>query len=386
MTTDTLSLTKESGAGKSYHTGDDIIRVLQLKGTWFEMGQQYGDLGKDGMQMLWDATLQGFFDKGTITEAEALELFGTRVFEASSHRMKQLCRGIADALGWSPEKVMLLCQSGPLGMYEAKLHTFAGCSSILATNGATPHGGTITARNTDWGEAFLKFPLFFTVYNPTDGSNAFAGLNFPGWLWSLGSVNDKGVYVDLHDGSSMGGSVVFADRASCVNSVFDMMAECDSAEAVSCRINSMRNDISWIYGIADKTKGFSFECPTFDSRRRDPDGDTTVVVNTFMDKDWGIHKRETVSNSIRRYNNLTDRTAEAHGHIDADKAMEIFDLTLFNEDGTFRENGGATKPTKIDADLTDHQMVTDLSSLKVWLKIPLKTDWRFIDLNDMFQS
>ena len=40
MTTDTLSLTKESGAGKSYHTGDDIIRVLQLKGTWFEMGQQ----------------------------------------------------------------------------------------------------------------------------------------------------------------------------------------------------------------------------------------------------------------------------------------------------------------------------------------------------------
>lgn len=66
--------------------------------------------------------------------------------------------------------------------------------------------------------------------------------------------------------------------------------------------------------------------------------------------------------------------------------MEIFDLTLFNEDGTFRDIGGATKPTKQDADLTDHQIVTDLKDRKVWLKIPLKTDWRLVDLNDVFMT
>ena len=60
--------------------------------------------------------------------------------------------------------------------------------------------------------------------------------------------------------------------------------------------------------------------------------------------------------------------------------MEIFDIPLFNKDGTFRENGGATKPTKIDADLTVHQIVTDLNQLQVWLKIPQKTDWRHVDL------
>ena len=33
---------------------------------------------------------------------------------------------------------------------------------------------------------------------------------------------------------------------------------------------------------------------------------------------------------------------------------------IFNEDGTFAENGGCTKPAKQDAELTSHQVVTDV--------------------------
>jgi len=47
MTTTGLNLIKESGSGKMFDTGDDKIRVLQLQGSWFEMGQQYGSLVKD---------------------------------------------------------------------------------------------------------------------------------------------------------------------------------------------------------------------------------------------------------------------------------------------------------------------------------------------------
>jgi hypothetical protein len=78
--------------------------------------------------------------------------------------------------------------------------------------------------------------------------------------------------------------------------------------------------------------------------------------------------------------------AESHGKIDANKAMEIFDNNLFNDDGTFKENGGATKPKKFDADITVHQIVTDLNELKVWLKIPQKTDWREVNLKELFAS
>jgi hypothetical protein len=34
--------------------------------------------------------------------------------------------------------------------------------------------------------------------------------------------------------------------------------------------------------------------------------------------------------------------------------------------------------------ITVHQIVTDLSAMKVWLKIPRKTDWREVDLKKLF--
>jgi hypothetical protein len=54
------------------------------------------------------------------------------------------------------------------------------------------------------------------------------------------------------------------------------------------------------------------------------------------------------------------------------------------EDGTFKEDGGATKPVLFDADITVHQIVTDLSAMKVWLKIPQKTSWREVDPKNLF--
>jgi hypothetical protein len=364
-----------------------VIQVLQLQGSWREMGRQYGTFAKEGMQQVWDASVQPYLDKGWTTLAEAEELFGRRTFDTSSHRMKEMIRGIADAVGWSTDKVAVLNQSFIMTIYQAKLHSFAGCSSILAWGDATPHGGMITARNLDWGESFLPFPLYLTVCNPTDGSNAIANLSWPGFLLASSMVNEKGVYMDVHDGTSMGGNVVYIDRASILNAFSDLMVECDHAEAVSDRLNTLRNDASWIFTVADSTpNGFSYECPTSDSRRRNADGDTMAIVNSYMNPDWGIHKRETLSHSLRRFDNLTDRLAESHGKIDANKAMEIFDNNLFNDDGTFKENGGATKPKKFDADITVHQIVTDLNELKVWLKIPQKTDWREVNLKELFAS
>ena len=387
MSTNELTLIKESGAGKMFNTGDDVIQVLQLQGSWREMGQQYGAFAKEGMQQIWDAIVQPYLDKGWTTLADAEQLFGRRTFDASSHRMKEMIRGLAEAVGWSTDKVALQNQSFIMSIYQAKLHSFAGCSSILAWGDATPHGGMITARNLDWSESFLPFPLYLTVCNPTDGSNSIANLSWPGYLLASSMVNEKGVYMDVHDGTSMGGNVVYLDRASILNAFSDLMVECDHAEAVSNRLNTLRNDASWIFTVADSTpNGFSYECPTSDSRRRNADGDTMAIVNSYMNPDWGIHKRETLSHSLRRFDNLTDRLAESHGKIDANKAMEIFDNNLFNDDGTFKENGGATKVKKIDADITVHQIVTDLRELKVWLKIPQKTDWREIDLKELFSG
>jgi hypothetical protein len=368
MTTDELNFVAESGAGQLYDTGDDSIYVCRLSGDWYEMGRQYGTFANDKVQPLWDLSVKPTLDKGWMTEADALATFGTRVFEASSTRRQAFYRGVAEGLGWPVDKTVLLDQSAIMGFYQSKLHSFSGCTSLSAWGEAAKDGHVITGRNLDWGEPFCEFPLFFAVYRPTDGSNAVANINWAGWSWAESILNDKGVYTDMHDGTSMGGQVVSVERSSLANSMFDWMLDSASARAIGYRFNSTRTDVPFIWGIADAS------------------GSTLCVCNSFMNPDWGLHKRDTVSHSLERYKNLSDRAAESLGEFDAAKMMEIFDLRLFNEDGTFKKDGGATKPTKQDADLTNYQIVTDLNEQQVWLKIPQagKGDWRHVDLKAMF--
>ncbi|MGB5373489.1 MAG: hypothetical protein WBM75_04770 [Polyangiales bacterium] len=78
-TTNDLDLVQESGAGKMFNTGDEQIQVLQLRGSWYEMGQQYGAFAKGKLQPLWDSQVQPVLDKKWMSEAEALEPFCLRV-------------------------------------------------------------------------------------------------------------------------------------------------------------------------------------------------------------------------------------------------------------------------------------------------------------------
>lgn len=159
-TTNDLHLVQESDAGKMFNTGDDKIQVLQLQGSWREMGKQYGTFAKDGMQQLWDATVQPVFNEKWATESEAEALFGRRTFDASSLRMKEFTRGIADAVGWSTDKVSLLSQGAIMGIYQAKLHSFSGCFSILAWGSATTDltDHQIVTRPSEL-EVWMKIPL-----------------------------------------------------------------------------------------------------------------------------------------------------------------------------------------------------------------------------------
>ena len=379
-------LNRESGDGKLYDTGDDMIRVLQIKGSWHEMGVQYGTLAKDDMVPMYDALVEPLIKNGWTTYEEAAELWGRRVYAAASRRRQQFFDGVAEGMGWPVEKVVLLDQSGVMNVYQAKIHSFSGCSSLYAGGSATTDGNTYVARNLDWGEAFCKFATYVVVYNPTDGSNSVANVIWPGWTFALTALNSKGVYVDMHDGTSMGGQVLAAERPCFEHRVFDFLADGDSAAAVGSRFASTRVEFPSIWGIADPSGDLmSYETTLYDSRRRLPEGDYLTVVNTFLLQDWGLYIRDTISNSLTRFKNVEARASEAKGKIDAATVREIFELTLFNEDGSFRENGGPTKPTKQDADLTNYSIAADLNNLQLWVRLPPSNgDWQHVDLKALF--
>lgn len=390
MTTSTLTLMNQFEDGKIFETNEDMLYVLQLQGSWFEMGRQYGALAKEHMEAMYQKIVQPEINHGLISQADAFELFGTRIFNALSLRRKQYFQGVAEGAGWPVEKVVVLDQSGPMAIYLGKLHSFSGCSSLATWGENTKDGHALVGRNMDWAELFLDFPIYTTVYNPTDGSNGIVNVSWPGWQWLVTGFNDKGVYTDLHDGTSMGGNIVSIEKPSFLNSVFDYMAESDSIEALSARFQAARTDVSAIWMLADQQgKACAYENTIQENRLRakDKDASSFVTVNTFLNPDWGLGKRETQSFSLKRFDNLNARHDEKAGQLDPQQMRDIFDLTLYNEDGSFKENGGVTKPTNQDVDLTNYQIVADLNELQLWVKLPAlgaESDWAHVDVKSLF--
>ncbi len=93
---------------------------------------------------------------------------------------------------------------------------------------------------------------------------------------------------------------------------FDFLAECESTDTVSTRFLGTRTNVSFIWTLADHSGNCcSFETTLYDNRRRNPQGDTLVTTNTFLNPDWGLYVRDTLSNSLTRYKNITARAARS---------------------------------------------------------------------------
>jgi hypothetical protein len=380
----TLKIVAEERGGVLYKAGDFLVPVLA--GSPREMGAQYGSLMADAMQQAYDSVVKPQVSSGAIDD-EVMKRWTDRAVTTFSTRNREFYAGVVEGSGWRIEKVGMLDQVNEFGEFQSKLHSFAGCTSIFSWGSSSSDGSMYIGRNMDWSALFNEFPQTLTVLNPTDGSYAYANFGWPGMFNVFTSLNEHGVYMDLHDGTSMGGSTVFLDRRPFLNTLSDVMAESASRDAVLRRLNSSRATFGLIIGVADESTAASMECAGWDNRVRLPGGDSVVTVNTFLDANWGIGRRDTVSHSLERLSNMTARLAENAGSIDAATTRDLMDLTLFDPDGTFTENGGATKPTKVDADQTTHQMVTDVGRRQVWLKVPNPrcfADWTHIDLATLF--
>ncbi|MBY6210353.1 hypothetical protein KUV95_02210 [Microbulbifer agarilyticus] len=380
-----MNLLNQSGAGKLYEKNGFLIPVLT--GGSHDMGVQYGALMVDAMQKTWDVLIKPQLDSGILTQEE-MQRWARRAYISCSTRNRQWYDGVAEGSSWPTENVCMLDQVMEYGIFQSKCHSFAGCTSILSWGKHSATGNMVIGRNMDWSETFNEFPQVLTVRKPTDGSYRFAAFGWPGMYCPFTVINEHGVYLDVHDGTSMGGSVVYVERPSILNELTDIMSEAHTLSSLITRLNGILTSTSMILSIGDEHRGASMECSSLGGNRlRSPDDHSLVVVNSFMGEHWGLGKRETVSNSLRRFANMTERLKENAGAVDADKVRELMDLRLFNDDGTFANNGGSTKPIKQDADLTTHQMVTDVAQRTLWLKVPVPdyfSDWTAIDLKQLW--
>ncbi len=387
--TNELNQIKEAGGGRLYETaGEPGILVPVMTGSYFEMGKQYGEMLGELMQKTYDTLVQPLFDKKLLEYDDAVASFGRKAWSTTSSRLREAYRGAVEGSGMSRERLLLLDQQIYMQIYQAKLHSFSGCSSIFAWGDSTTDGRMVLARNLDWGASFMNNQQVFAVWNPTGPDHSYANFAPAGWVGAtMTGINDQGLYFDLHDGTSMGGAVIYMGRSPLLNSLTDALAEVDDVDALGTRLCSIRADISNICQMADTREARCYENPVHDTLLLPNDDTILATANTFMNPAFGITTRDTESKSLERRANLHARLEEAKSRIDADKILEIMDLGLYNPDGS--PGRGATKPLiekQYDVDVTVHTIAARPADLQIWLKVPTQTEWCHIDLKSLFSG
>jgi len=128
-----LNKVAEANDGTLYDSNGFLIAVLS--GSYHEMGAQYGALMVEHMQKAHDVLIEPGRKSGAITDNDAKKWTGRAVTTCST-RYRQFYNGVVEGSGWPIDKVGMLDQINEFGLFQSKLHSFAGCTSILSWGGA----------------------------------------------------------------------------------------------------------------------------------------------------------------------------------------------------------------------------------------------------------
>ncbi|MEI7983358.1 MAG: hypothetical protein WCI71_17035 [Bacteroidota bacterium] len=184
------------------------VNILTLKGSYFEMGKQYGTLMKDDLHK-WAK----YYDSTWKSDNPHVYNFITKlVFEQGnklflSPKIKDFLEGEVAASGLSKSDVYLLdmCLSFDY-MFSSKipLKSRAGCTFVGAYGAAT-EGHTIVGRNLDLQRplAVRDYNCVITIMHPTNGDHSVATFGFVGFPQGYALLNlDNMVFTEYNTGNS----------------------------------------------------------------------------------------------------------------------------------------------------------------------------------------
>ena len=373
-----LQLVDEFGEGKLYRANG--IPVLQLSGTFSEMGRQYGSLLKPELNDFY-AKIQ---ESASPAQKQALAEFVDEISSGYGERQLEVFRGMASTSGLSVTQLLTLDQSVATSLLEA-----ISCSFIAAWGPYTHDGTLIAGRNFDWFKDYrdmLSPYLCVIAYNPSTGGHAAATVNFAGMVNGLTALNDQGLLIEMNNGmNSVGRQIYLLNRTSYMNDMLDFMWDAGSLKALGKMVETTRTMSPVIITMADSGTVVSYENAPFETRKRSAEQEGLLVVsNHYMLPEWGLLPLESATQSLERYKNLLARGEEHKGQMNVEQMKSVMELTI--AEGGATEIAGSVSPT--NPDLTIYQVVAVPAERRIWVRSPnydgFGPGWTEIDLNALF--
>jgi len=360
---------REFECGKLYKVGN--ISILQLSGSYKEMGRQYGGLLKDEIQEFYTVVIDEHYIKDKGLKYEEIKGFSEAAYPLYPEKFKVLMAGIHETSGLPLEKIVILDQI--LGI-QFIITEEGGCSAVAVWGEYTGGKPLVLGRNYDSTVDFKEFSRFLNVvvYNPVDDVPT-ALICYPGEVTSFTGMNANGVFFDVNEGAKSGGTIINKDRLILPVELVRFLTDYSDFNEFDAAMNTTRSNYAFIVQVADKDAAYSYEASIPDIKRRSgQEPGLLVATNDFVNPAWGLTPPlDAEDKSVQRRDNLLGLVNTYKGRITPETMMQIMDIPF--------EEGGATW-----ANRTAYQIVVDPANNKMWMKTRDIQDWVEIDLNKYF--
>ena len=340
------------------------ISVVNLRGSWYEMGRQYGVLMKGELEDV-HQFIHNLIDNGSV-DPELVEAVVDVQERQTPYRILQFMRGASETSGFTMREMQ------EMNAVE-RISGLPRCSAAFCWNDYAA-GPLIVGRNYDYGIAFseLKEDVAVTVYHPNDGSLAVATIGYVGEIYAVNALNEKGIFLELNNGSPATRINSPVARITGTTMLFAALFETDDLLDWELFFNTIACSSSYIINLADSQRAVSYEWCPIDAKRGDgmlPEG-LMVSTNYYVNPEWLFVQPSDAQcwNGITRRNNLINLCEASKGAIDEQKMKEII--------GTKMEEGGAMNA------MTVYQMVVIPETKSLWLRVTGgEESWLQIDLS-----
>lgn len=353
-------------AGETFEQGqkavEGSVKVVNLSGSWFEMGRQYGALMKDELEEV-HLFVQSVIENNEGNAHKADSIVETQTLQ-TPWRIQQFFEGAAQTSGLSVYDLQLVNAVERIG-------GLPHCSVAMAW-GDYAADALVVGRNYDYSDAFalLKDDIAVTVYHPADGALATATIGYVGEIYAVNGLNEKGLFLELNNGKLSANIHSPTTRVTGTTMLFEVLFEADALDDMDIFFDTVNCSSSYIINVADAQEGRSFEwCPVGVKRGGGdlPEG-LLVSTNHYVNPEWLFSTPSDAQSwqGLTRRANLIALCEAAKGEIDAERMMRIVETSV--------EDGGAA------CGLTVYQMVVVPEDLTLWMRVIGGSDWTQVDL------
>ena len=341
------------------------VNVVNLHGTWYEMGRQYGMLLKAELEEV-HAFVRDLIKNNDEMAEEIINVQRRQ----TPYRVLSFMRGASETSGLTIEEMQEVNAVERIGGLPK-------CSAAFCW-GAYSGGTMVIGRNYDYSAAFsqLKNDVVVTVYHPADSALAVATIGYVGEIYAVNGLNEKGIFMELNNGTPSTNIKTQNMRITGTTTLFSTLFETDELEDWELFFNTTCCNSSYIINVADSQKAVSYEWCQVGVKTGGADLPEGLLVSTnyYVNPEWlfKVPSDNACWYGQTRRSNLISLCESSKGKIDAHKMMEIVSTSL--------ENGGAMN------ELTVYQMVVIPETKTLWLRVTGASDWLQIDLSRFLQG